>query len=199
MRTHWMIHCSHIVALKSMENLEIFITNARTFRFFLNGKPVTNPDSLHIGFGNYQKVLPAAESYLPLSKKLTFYTLIQAGINFNYKQNLVNNFQVGGLTKTFSNQIIFAGLNESAVNAPGVGALMIGVNYEFMPKLYVRVKTNALVNNFISANNRLKNNWLTGHSLTLAYDSPVGPLEFSVMYCDQARKLQSYINIGIPF
>ena len=35
--------------------------------------------------------------------------------------------------------------------------------------------------------------------LTFSYNFALGPLDISVMYCDQTRKVQAYINLGIPF
>ncbi|MGZ8550110.1 MAG: hypothetical protein ACXWV2_05590, partial [Chitinophagaceae bacterium] len=39
----------------------------------------------------------------------------------------------------------------------------------------------------------------TGYALTFSYNFALGPLDLSLMYCDQTRKIQSYINLGIPF
>lgn len=168
--------------------------------FFLDGDPVNNPDSIGINYDNYQRMEVSAEAYVPISKRLRFYTLFQSGINFNYRQNLVNNFQIGGLVKTVRNQILFAGLDETTVNTPSVASLMVGLNLQIAKNIYLMAKTNALVNNFISADKQLLfNNWLTGHAIIFAYNTPIGPLEFSLMYSDQSKKALTYVNFGIPF
>ncbi|MFT3911351.1 MAG: patatin-like phospholipase family protein [Ferruginibacter sp.] len=169
-------------------------------KFIANGVPITNLDSLGISYDNYQKMFLSAEAYLPLSSRTTIYTMLQSGINFNYKQSLVNNFQIGGLTKTVRNQVIFAGLNETTINAPSVAALMLGLNVKLAKGIYLMAKTNASVNNFVSYDHQLKlDNWITGHALTFAYNSPIGPLEVSVMYSDQSGKVLTYVNFGVPF
>lgn len=169
-------------------------------KYFLDGVPVTNPDSLEISYGNYQRVVIDAEAYVPVTGKLTFYSLLQTGINFDYKQNLVNNFQIGGLTKTVRNQVVFAGLDETTISTPSVAALMVGLNFRLSKNTYLMAKTNALVNNFISRERKLHfDNWLTGHAITFAYNTLIGPLEFSLGYCDQSAKLSTYVNFGIPF
>jgi NTE family protein len=168
--------------------------------FFSNGIPVTNIDSFGINYENYQRALINAEFYLPVFKKFTFYSLFQTGINFNYKQNLVNNFQIGGLTKTIRNQIIFAGLNETTVSTPSVAAMMFGLNVQVAKNIYLMAKSNASVINFISGDNKLHlKNWLTGHALTFAYNTLIGPLEFSLEYSEQSKKVITYANFGIPF
>ncbi|MEO7522597.1 MAG: patatin-like phospholipase family protein [Ferruginibacter sp.] len=169
-------------------------------KLITNGVPITNIDSLGIGYDNYPKTFISAEAYLPLGNRITFYSMLQCGINFNYKQNLVNNFQIGGLTKTIRNQVIFAGLNETTVSAPSVAALMVGVNVKLAKNIYLIAKSNASVNNFVSYDHQLKlDNWISGHALTFAYSSPIGPLEVSVMYADQPGKVLTNVSFGIPF
>ncbi len=168
--------------------------------FFANGIPVSNTDSLDINYDNYQRFMVHLETYAPVANRLTLFTLFQAGINLNYKQNLVNNFQVGGLVKTVRNQIVFAGLEETTLSTPSVATFMLGLNYRIAKNAYIIAKTNALVNNFISKDRKLKfDNWLSGHALTFAYDTPIGPLEFSLAYSDQAQKVLTYVNFGIAF
>ena len=140
------------------------------------------------------------EAYIPLSKRLVFQILLQTGVNFNYKQNLVNNFQVGGLTKTIRNQVIFAGLDETTLSTPSVAALMLGLNFQLSKNIFLMAKSNALANNFKRKNHQIQlGNWLTGHALVFAYNTPIGPLEFSAAYCEQSKKILTYANFGIPF
>ncbi|MEO6668556.1 MAG: patatin-like phospholipase family protein [Ferruginibacter sp.] len=178
-----------------------FVYNQKPkINFIANGSPITNLDSLGISYDNYQKMFLSAEEYIPLSGKFTLYVMLQSGINFNYKQNLVNNFQIGGLTKTIRNQIIFAGLAETTISAPSVTSLMLGLNYKLSKNIYIMAKSNALVNNFISRDYQLKfDEWITGHALTFAYNTPIGPLEVSAMYSDQSGKVITYVNFGVPF
>ncbi len=168
--------------------------------FYSNGNPISNTDSADIHYYNYQRLWLSAQAYLPITGRLTFYSMFQTGIHFNYKQNLLDNFEIGGLTRTMENQIIFAGLNETTVNAPSVAALMIGINLQLSKNIYIMAKSNALVNNFISADDHLQfNKWLSGHALTFAYNTPVGPLELSLTYSDDSKQVLSYVNFGIPF
>jgi NTE family protein len=168
--------------------------------FFSNGTPVTNLDSFGINYDNYQRLVVNVEGYIPVSRQLTLYTLVQSGVNFNYKQNLVNNFQIGGLTKTIRNQVLFAGLDETTISTSSVASLMLGLNFQLSKNIYLMAKSNALVNNFLSTDHHFQlDNWITGHAISFAYTTPIGPLEFSVAYSDQSGKVLTYVNFGIPF
>ena len=125
---------------------------------------------------------------------------VHSGINFNHKQYIMNQFAVGGLTDQFAGQVPFAGLKEGSLYTSGFAALQLGMRYEILNNTFLIGKTNALLNNFLSKNRYLSApDFLSGYSLTFAYNFALGPLELSAMYCDQTRKVRTYINIGIPF
>lgn len=166
---------------------------------FINGQEV-NPDSLGIRYNDYHRLSFNFETYASFGKRATFFTLFQAGINFNYDQNIFNDFVIGGITKMFRNQVLFAGLEEGSFFTPSVAALQIGLRVNVTTNFYLAARTNGLVNNFVSPDNRLlRPNFLSGHSGTLGYNFALGPLELSAMYNDQSRKVSAYINLGIPF
>ena len=169
-------------------------------QFFSNGEPITNLDSLGFAYNNFTRATLNAEAYLPLRSRSTLFSVIQSGINFDYKQNILNDFVVGGMTKLFRNQIVFAGLEEGTVTTPSVASLQLGYRYEMFNNTFLIVRSNALINNFISTSNLLqKPNFLSGHALSFGYNFALGPLEVSGMYCDQTGRFHSYINLGISF
>ena len=169
-------------------------------QYFSNGEPIANIDSLGIIYNNFTRATLNAEMYLPLRSRSTVFTVIQSGINLDYRQNTLNDFVVGGMTKLFRNQIIFAGLEEGTITTPSVASLQLGYRYELFNNGFLLFRTNVLVNNFISTNNLLqKRNFLSGHALSFGYNFALGPLEVSAMYSDQTGKFHSYINLGISF
>lgn len=168
-------------------------------KVFVNGVEVSG-DSLGIRYNDYQRVYLNVETYSPLGKRFVFSSHFQGGINFNYDLNLFNDFVIGGLTRMFRNQILFAGLEEASFFTPSVAALQFGLRAQLTNNFYLTGRTNGLVNNFISPDNRLQRpNYLSGHSLTLGYNFALGPLEVSAMYSDQSGNFSAYINLGIPF
>jgi NTE family protein len=168
--------------------------------FFKEGVPVMNPDSTTVTENNYYRAMINAEAYTPVTSKLNFNVLFQGGINVNYDKSILNEFIIGGLTKTIRNQVIFAGLEENSLNSSGVAALQLGLRYEMFNNLYILGKANGLVNDFIDFDDRLKKPaFFSGYSAGFAYNFALGPLEISAMYSDQTKRLRSYINLGIPF
>ena len=167
--------------------------------FFINGQ-VAKPDSLKVSGDPYPRIIFNLNSYTPLSRRSTLEFLIQSGINFNYRHNIMNEFSIGGLTSLFRNQVTFAGLQEGSLYSPSVAAFQAGYRYELFNNSFVIGRANILFNNFISRSSFFQNpDILSGYSLTFGYNFALGPLEFSLMYSDQSKIIGSYVNIGIPF
>ena len=168
--------------------------------FYIQGNPVTNLDSLGFNFNNFIRTKLSYEHYYPLSRKYTFSTLIQAGINFNQKESVLNDYFIGGLNNTFSNQVTFTGLNEGSLYASSVAAFQLGLRYQMYSNLFLTGKFNTAYYNFIRSNKNIESvGFLSGYSVTLGYNFVLGPLEVSAMYSDQSKKVLPYINLGIPF
>ena len=168
-----------------------------TLTQFQNGLRVL-PTSLN--FDNYSRLLLDASLFTPLKKRFTFLAEFQAGVNFTNKPNYLNNFFIGGLNGSFRNQIRFAGLQEATINSSSVAALLVGLRYSPINNIYITGRINGLVKNFATKLNVTSSkDALTGYALTFAYKTPIGPIELSAMYCDQSKKLQSYVLFGIPF
>jgi len=168
-------------------------------KIFANGQEV-NGDSLGITYHNYQRFYINFETYAQMGRRTVFSTQFETGINFNYEQSVFNDFVIGGITRMFRNQILFAGLEEGSLFTPSVSVLQVALRYHLTNNFYLAGRANGLVNNYISPNNRLQQpNFLSGYSLTLGYNFALGPLELSAMYCDQSKNFTAYINLGIPF
>ena len=167
--------------------------------FLINGNPVSQ-DSLKVSKDPYSRFMINVDSYTPLSRRTTLQLMIQGGANFNYSNNIMNEFSIGGLTKLFHNQVLFAGLQEGSLYTPAFASLQAGLRFELFTNTYVIGKGNVLFNNFISKSIFFQNpDFLTGYALTFGYNFALGPLEFSLMYSGQSRKVSSAVNIGIPF
>ena len=164
---------------------------------FQNEVPVI-PSGLN--FDNYTRFTFDGSLFASLNKRFTFFTELQAGVNFTNKPNELNNFLIGGISGSFRNQIRFAGLQEATVNSSSVAALQLGLRFNPLNNIYVIGRINALLKDFTTRfNSTSAKTALTGYALTFAYKTPIGPLELSAMYCDQSKKLQSYVLFGIPF
>lgn len=112
----------------------------------------------------------------------------------------MNEFSIGGLIPLYNNQVTFSGLPEASTYAPTVAAFMGGFRYEFLTNTYATAKANILFTNFVNRSAFFDNpSFLSGYSWTFGYNFALGPLEVSAMYCDQARKIRSYVSFGISF
>ena len=176
------------------------LTQQVRINFLIDGEPPTNPDSLRTSGHPYWRTSFSAEGYLPLNHRFTAFANMQTGINFNYSRNIMNEFVIGGLTKIVRNQVLFAGLQEAVIYSPAVATFQGGLRTSLFTGAYLTGRANVLFNNFISRSDFFKYEDLyTGYALTFSYNFALGPLDVSVMYCDQTKKIQSYINLGIPF
>jgi NTE family protein len=169
-----------------------------------------NPNVQHFGsragsdtsFSNlpYQRLLFNFDQYFPLTRRYTLLTHLQGGLNWHYKDNIMNEFSIGGLTDQFHNQVTFAGLREGTFYSSSIAEGMLALRYQLFSNVLITGKANILFNNFITKSDFFATpNFLSGYALTFTYMFALGPLELSVMYSDQSRAVLGYVNIGIPF
>ncbi len=169
-------------------------------QFYSDGQPIINSDSLGVEYNPYARVSSTIQQFLPVGKKGTFEALFQAGLNFNYSQFFLNDFYAGGLLRQFRNQVTFAGYPEGTVTSGSLVALQAAYRHELYSSLYMTLRANGMFYNIISNKNfNFETAFLSGYSLSIAYLTTIGPIEFSVMYGDQSKRLVTYINIGLPF
>ncbi len=168
--------------------------------YYRNGSIILSEDSINGQFSNYWYVHAAFKNYLPLTPKFTFLTAMQLGIAFHSKSIFNGDYYIGGLTSSFPNQIVFAGLGEGTVRSNSAAMFLAGLRYRPYTNLYITAKANVLAYDLIKNSEIARSgNFLSGYAITLGYNFILGPLELSVMYCDQSKKLLPYINLGIPF
>jgi NTE family protein len=112
----------------------------------------------------------------------------------------VNSFLIGGLTSQFHNQITFAGLSEGTLSTSSIGAILVGYRYELYPQFYLLGRENIGVYNFLNVKDEfVAPRFISGSAFSVGYDSPIGPIEFSLMYGDQSKVILGYVNIGFNF
>ncbi len=180
--------------------LGVVYTQSPDIIYYRNALPILDTDSLRVNFSTYQRFLVTAEHYLNTGRGTTFLTSVAGGINFNSTENFMNDFVIGGLNYSFRNQVPFAGLQEGTIYAPNAAAVLLGLRKEIYSSWYVTAKANAAIYNFLDRDNHwVSPSFLSGYALSFGYNMILGPLEFSVMYCDQSRSVQTYVNLGISF
>ncbi len=164
---------------------------------YKSGMPVI-PSNLN--FDNFSRFVFDGSLFTSFNSRFTFFSEMQAGVNFTNTPNVLNNYLIGGINGSFRNQVRFAGLQEATVNSSSVVSVQVGLRYSLANNIYIIGRTNGLLKDFVTRNNSTSGTTvLSGYALTFAYKTPIGPLELSAMYCDQSKNLQSYVLIGIPF
>lgn len=154
-----------------------------------------------LSFENYGQLRINVENFKPLSSKFSLQSQINTGMNLKDHQGYLNFFNVGGLTDFLRNQITFAGLNEFQVKANSIAVAGVGLQYNPFKDLYATVRANVGLYDFTYDIEEAfdSGNFLSGYALTLGYRSPLGPLQFSIMYNDQSAHFSGYANIGFHF
>lgn len=187
----------------SKTDLEYGFVNRQSqeLQFSLENRIIQNTDSLGIDYNRYTYLKLNSENYIPLNKRFNFFTQVQAAVNFDRKMgNVVNAFNIGGLTNVYRNQITFAGLDEGTILTNSVTALQLGLRWQLYNNIYITGKSNIAFYDFIDKDFTPANSkFLSGYAVSFGYNFILGPLEISAMYCDQLKTVLPYINLGISF
>ena len=167
----------------------------------LTGDSVTVTEKSPLfSFAPYPHLRLHYEQYVPLTAHSTLLGQLQVGVNLNYHQAVTNDFVVGGLSPVIRNQVTFAGLPEASLFTGSAAVALLGYRYFLTPTISLTAKANSLHHGFVGGNARLQPaGWAHGGALTLGVNSPLGPIDASLMYSNVTRKVLPYFNIGIPF
>lgn len=163
------------------------------FTIYQNG---TN-EAGNLSSNPYTQLKVNFEKYFPI-KKSAFFIQLQSGMNFNYKQTIMNDYVIGGLNDVIRNQITFAGLPEASIFTGSAISLKLGYQLALTKDLFLIAKANGLYYDFVTSNYRLSSipTKGIGYSLTAGYRTFLGPIEASLMYSDFNKKILPYFNLG---
>ncbi len=159
-------------------------------------------DSIPINDKDYLKLMISATHYSELNSKFAFIKNASLGYIIENNTFVADKFVVGGINDIILNQISFAGLDVSEIKTGSIGSLQLGLQYQLSKKSFLIARLNAALYNFHGTkpeNITAKNNFLSGYGLSYALNSPIGPIEITVMYSDQDAKVRNYINLGFMF
>ncbi|HLO79979.1 MAG TPA: patatin-like phospholipase family protein [Chitinophagaceae bacterium] len=154
----------------------------------------------YIKYGSYLRTTVNYANTAPMSKRWAWISRLQGGVNFSTNQSLLNGFLAGGMVPTIRNQVMFAGLHEGEIVSESMVAAHIGPRYNPFGKFYATLLGSALGYDFIEKDQQPADvKWIIGSGLTLAYDLPIGPIEFTLMWNNKNGGLGTYFNFGFPF
>jgi NTE family protein len=154
-----------------------------------------------VELGDYFRFDGKASFYKPLSTLSNLRIGLQYNMNLEPRNSYLDDWRVGGLTDFLHNQVGFAGLMENQISTQSVAVLDANYRYQLTSGLFINTTANVALHSFLGNDEPVNagDNFISGYGLGVSYDSPIGPLELSVMYCDQAKNLYSYINLGFHF
>jgi hypothetical protein len=113
---------------------------------------------------------------------------------------VLNGFIAGGMNNTTRNQIMFAGLKEGQIYSESMASAHTGLRFNPFGKLYTTLTGSVLCYDFVEKRNEATSaTWMVGSGLTLAYDLPIGPIEFTIMVNNKTSGVGTYFNFGFPF
>jgi NTE family protein len=170
------------------------------FEYSFNDTTV-NSDSINSNYDDYMRVYFSINHYSEINSKFSWNQNFSLAYLIEDDPYIANQYLVGGVSEIIRNQIPFVGLNEAEVKTGSIAAAQLGLQYKLTKKAFLIGRFNAALYNFhnVDFSGFTKKNLLTGYGLTFALNSAIGPLEFTVMQCDQDAKVRTHINIGFGF
>lgn len=167
------------------------------YRLYENGVELPL-DELGISFLNYQRTFLQMRYNFPLMGNNALQVHAGGGANFNHHQGPINAFLVGGLNNVIRNQLPMIGLREAEITTSSAATFQLAWQYEMFRNTFAIPRAGVALYDFLgSVTDKYK--YMTGYGVTLGYSSFIGPVEGSLMYCDQDGRLRMYVNIGFNF
>ena len=141
------------------------------------------------------------KGYLPINLKLSFvYGLNSASLRGD-KIKADQRIRLGGMyTNIDNNEFEFYGLNYQEKQVKDLISLTLGFKHKIVYSLYFNTKFNIVTfsenNSFGNNNSRMWKDYSKGMAISISYDSPIGPIEFSVSSDLKHKRPIGSISIG---
>ena len=143
----------------------------------------------------------SVKGYVPINSKFSFmYGLNSASLRGD-KVRADQRIRLGGsYTNINNNEFEFYGLNYQEKQVKDLISLTLGFKHKIVYSLYFNTKFNIATftedNSLNNNNSRLWKNYSRGMSVSISYDSPIGPIEFSISSDLNHRRPIGSISIG---
>ncbi len=170
------------------------------FEYSFNDSTV-NSDSVMYNYDDYVRIYFNASHFSEINSKFSWSQNFSLAYLIEENPYIANQYLAGGVNEIIRNQVPFVGLNESEVKTGSIATAQLGLQYKLTKKAFITGRFNAGLYDFHNVDFEDINagNWLTGYGITFALNSAIGPLEFTVMQCDQDAKIRTHVNIGFGF
>ena len=141
------------------------------------------------------------KGYIPINPKLSFvYGLNSASLRGD-RIRADQRIRLGGTyTNINDNEFEFYGFNYQEKQVKDLISLTLGFKHKIVYSLYFNTKFNIATftenNSFGNNNSRLWKNYSKGMGISISYDSPIGPIEFSISSDLKHKRPIGSISIG---
>ncbi|MFA3904827.1 autotransporter phospholipase A1 FplA [Fusobacterium nucleatum] len=141
------------------------------------------------------------KGYIPINPKLSFvYGLNSASLRGD-RIRADQRIRLGGTyTNINNNEFEFYGFNYQEKQVKDLISLTLGFKHKIIYSLYFNTKFNIATftenNSFGNNNSRLWKNYSKGMGISISYDSPIGPIEFSISSDLRHKRPIGSISIG---
>jgi NTE family protein len=162
----------------------------------------TSTDTTLFDTKNYGRLFFKADRFASVHPKLVFIQNITAGFLTSDQPYPTNAFQLGGIGENFINQVQFYGLNDIEIKTGSVVSGQLGLQYKLAKSIYLTGRVNIALYNFHNesfSSLSASRNFLSGYGLTFGYDSAIGPIDITAMFCDQDGSFRTNVNLGFRF
>ena len=143
----------------------------------------------------------SVKGYVPINPKLSFvYGLNSASLRGD-RIRADQRIRLGGTyTNINNNEFEFYGFNYQEKQVKDLISLTLGFKHKIVYSLYFNTKFNIATftenNSFGNNNSRLWKNYSKGMGISISYDSPIGPIEFSISSDLRHKRPIGSISIG---
>lgn len=168
---------------------------------YLEQGRVVKPDvPMTLAEHNYLQFRFKSSFYQKLSPLFTLASHIEAGHTPIQQGDFFNSFYIGGIKNMYRNQMPFPGLLDFNTTANSALGLALDLRTAVSNNIYLTTEFGLMATQFIDPYTNIKTNeWFTGSTMTISYNSFLGPLEFSLLYSEETHKLNTYVNFGFSF
>ena len=143
----------------------------------------------------------SVKGYVPVNPKLSFtYGLNSASLRGD-RIRADQRIRLGGMyTNVNNNEFEFYGFNYQEKQVKDLISLTLGFKHKIVYSLYFNTKFNIATfsenNSFGNNNSRMWKDYSKGMAISISYDSPIGPIEFSVSSDLKYKRPIGSISIG---
>lgn len=179
----------------------LIISQSKDVIYKSNGVPVYNLDSIGLNFGSFLRTRLQVQKVIPVWRRNYLTLQGETDINFNTNQFLFHDFVIGGMLPIMRNQVSFMGLQDASMRANSLVKGAINWRTQITGNVYAAAGFNLLYHSFLKEELWAEDRFqiLHGYALSLGFESPIGPLEFSFMFSGNSGRLKNYVNFGYRF